>query len=115
MAWPPSLETLKTDMGVTDTRDDERLQMVLDAAVSFVERARAGEFNFAGDLGSDLPEPNSDLQLGTIRHAGRLHTRRKSPEMVISGGEFGSTRIPSVDPDIERLLGIGRFRGPAFA
>jgi hypothetical protein len=28
------------------------------------------------------------------------------------GNDLGSARVPSVDPDIERLLGIGRYRGP---
>jgi hypothetical protein len=27
-------------------------------------------------------------------------------------GELGSVRIPSSDVDIERLLGVGRFRRP---
>jgi hypothetical protein len=29
--------------------------------------------------------------------------------------ELGAARIPSFDPDIERLLKIGRYRGPVFA
>jgi hypothetical protein len=31
---------------------------------------------------------------------------------MVDMGELGTTRVPSVDPDIERLLGIGRFRAP---
>ena len=27
-------------------------------------------------------------------------------------GELGSARIPSFDPDIEALLGVGRYRPP---
>jgi hypothetical protein len=46
--WPPALDTLKDDLAVTDGRDDERLQRVLDAAVTFVERVHAGVLGFPG-------------------------------------------------------------------
>lgn len=113
--WPPTLGTLKEDLGIDmdDTRDDDRLQTVLDAAVSFVERVRGEGFDF-GDM-SGLPEPSDDLILGTIRLAGRWHTRRRSPDGLIEMGELGTARVPSFDPDIERLLGIGRYRGAVWA
>jgi hypothetical protein len=87
----------------------------LDAAVSFVERVRPG-FNYQADPLSDAPAPTPDLALGTLRLAGRWYTRRRSPDgLVTMGGDLGSARIPSFDPDIERLLGIGRFKGATFA
>lgn len=61
------------------------------------------------------PAPPADLKLGTLRLAGRLHSRRRSPDGLVFAGDYGSSRIPAIDPDIERLLGIGRFRGPVFA
>lgn len=120
MSWPPSLEELKVDQRVnasesTYDRDDESLQQVLNAAVAFVEQVRAGELNFTSDLGSDLPDPTAALQLGTIRLALRWHARRDSVDGLINSAEFGIGRIPSIDADIERLLGIGRYRGPVFA
>lgn len=120
MTWPPSLEELKVDQRVassepTYTRDDAALQVALDAAVAFVERVRAGSFDFTADPVSTLPDPTADLQLGTIRLALRWHTRRRSPDGLVDMAELGAARIPSFDPDIERLLGIGRFRGPVFA
>lgn len=119
--WPPTLDALKTDLRsrgedpFTLDPDDDRLTQVLDAAVAFVERVRAGAFNFDGDLGSELPDPTSDLELGTLRLAGRWHTRRRSPDGLVEMGELGAGRVPSFDPDIDRLLGIGRFRGAVFA
>jgi len=121
--WPPDLDALKADMrsrGEPDGQlddDNVRLQQVLDAAVAFVERVRSGDYNFAGDPDSELPDPGKDAQLvlGTLRLARRWHERRRSPDGLVDMGELGSSRIPSVDPDIERLLGIGRFRGPVFA
>lgn len=117
MAWPPDLPALKADMRIDldDTRDDERLQQMLDAAVAYVERVKAARFNFAADPLSDLPEPTADIVTGTLRLAGRWHTRRRSPDGLVDMGELGSGRVPSVDPDIERLLGIGRFAPAVFA
>lgn len=110
MSWPPVLSDLKSDLKIeeTDTRDDERLQLVLDASVAFVTRARSS-FNYESDPLSDYPDPTGDLFLGTIRLAGRWHTRRRSPDGLIQMAELGASRVPSFDPDIERLLGIGRF------
>lgn len=114
MMWPPQLEELKDDMGVDDVRDDARLQRQLDASVVFVERVRP-RFNYAADPLSELPAPTADLVLGTLRLAGRWHTRRRSPDGLIQMAELGSARVPSFDPDIERLLGIGRFAAAVFA
>lgn len=112
MAWPPYLSDLKDDLGAADDRDDVALAQVLAVATAFVEQVRGGEFNFAADEDSTLPYPSPQLQLGTLRLAGRWFNRRRSPDGLIDMGELGATRVPSVDPDIERMLGIGRFRAP---
>lgn len=41
--------------------------------------------------------------------AARLHARRNSPTGVASYGEFGPAAVSRFDPDIERLLGVGRY------
>lgn len=114
--WPPQIEDLKTDLGVSDSRDDFRLQQVLDAAVGVVERELEGACNFTGAAAAAgepvLPEPSPSVVLGTIRYAGRWHSRRQSPDGRIDNGELGSARVPGFDPDIERMLGTGRFRPP---
>lgn len=115
MAWPPQLEELKADMGVADTRDDAQLRQVLDAAVLVVARLREGDFDFADDPDSDLPDPGADINLGTVRLAWRWHVRRRSPDALVSLADFGSTRVPAFDPDIEMLLGVGRHREPRVA
>jgi hypothetical protein len=117
MTWPPVLGELKNDRKIADddTRDDVALQAELDAAVDFVQRVRP-EFNYDNDVMSDAPAPTRDIRLGTIRLAGRWYDRRRSPDgLVYQGNAEGASRIPSVDPDIERMLGIGRYRGPVFA
>ncbi|QRP48002.1 phage gp6-like head-tail connector protein [Amycolatopsis sp. FDAARGOS 1241] len=114
--WPPQLADLKADLKVPDGTqgDDAVLQSCLDAAVAKVCEVRSdvdyGPYPMPG-----AKVPDADLLLGTIRLAGRWFIRRRSPDALVNMGDMGSARIPSFDPDIERLLGIGRFRGPVFA
>lgn len=115
MAWPPDLPLLKLDANVTDDRDDARLQLVLDAAVAFVEQVHLGRYNFAGDPELPLPAPGEGIELGTVRLAYRWHVRRRSPDGLVAMGELGSSRVPSFDPDIERQLRIGRYALPVVA
>lgn len=116
-AWPPLVSDVKQALRLTasDTRDDERLASALAAAVAHVEEARAGDFNFLADEDSELAAPTHNLRTGTVRLAVRWYERLRSPEGLVDLGELGSARIPSVDPDIERLLGIGRYRLPYVA
>ena len=118
-AWPPQLDDLRAELELTegDERpgDAQRLQAVLDAAVAYVARVRGSSVNLTGAPGSGLPGPDGDLLLGTLRLAARWHTRRRSPEGLLAMGELGAARVPSVDPDIERLLRIGRFARSVIA
>jgi hypothetical protein len=107
--WPPILETLKEDLKIDDVFDDVALAACLAASVAFVERVKRGRYNFAALPVSPLPAPSDDLVLGTVRLAGRWYTRRRSPDGLLASTDFGSTRIPPFDADIERLLGIGRY------
>lgn len=124
--WPPQLEDLQHEMRITDTDGlrDSRLQAVLDAAIDRVEELRAGDFDFSGgppvlvdlDLTDELvplPVPGHRICLGTIRLAWRWYDRSKSPAGLVDlGNDLGSARVPTIDPDIEQMLGIGRSRGP---
>jgi hypothetical protein len=111
LPWPPQLQDLKSDMRRDDDRDDATLIVVLDAAVDFVEEQRAGDFDFDG-TSTTLPAPSPQLFLGTLRLAQRYFVRATTPDGLANMGELGSVRIPSSDVDIERLLGVGRFRRP---
>lgn len=115
--WPPLIDAVKLDQNIdpADTRDDDRLQQVLDAAVIVVERLREGDLNFAADPDSTLPAPGADVVLGTVRLAWRWHTRRKSPDALVALADFGAARVPSFDPDIDLLLQIGRHHVPVIA
>lgn len=108
--WPPKLLALKADMDIDadDERDDEALQRMLDASVAFVQSVRP-RINYDHDPLSERPAPGADLVLGTLRLAGRWYTRRRSPDGLIEMAELGSARVPSFDPDLEKLLRIGRW------
>lgn len=122
VAWtvnPPTLDQLKLDAISAGSvspadRDDAKLQMVLDAAIAYAMRARP-ELNYDGNPFNHNRAPGAEFVLGVYRQAFRWHTRRKSPDATISMGELGTSRVPSFDPDIERMLGIGRYKGPTFA
>jgi len=120
MAWPPTVDELKLDMagsstaGLSPSPDEAaRLQQVLDAAVAFVERARPDfRYDTTDPDQINRPDPTADLRLGTLRMAGRWHTRRRSPDGMIAVPEFGGSRVSTFDSDIDRLLRIGRHQKP---
>lgn len=116
--WPPTLEQLKGDLRIPldNERDDVELQQDLDAAVVVVERVRS-DLDYTADpmLLDTVPRPDSDLVLGTIRLAGRWNARRRSPDGLVAMAELGTARVPSFDPDIERLLQIGRYQNSSTA
>lgn len=114
--WPPLLADLKTDAGVPpdNTDDDANLLTDLASAVAYVQRVRP-TFNYTNDPVSDDCPVTDDLWAGTLAYARRLFTRRRSPDGVISMGDLGVGRVPTVDPDIDRMLGIGRFAEPVTA
>ena len=114
--WPPQLEDARRELKrtATDVADDLLLQNRLDAAVSYVEERRAGEFDFGGMAASPpLPGPTPHLWQGTVELAIRWYIRMSSPDGLVNAGDgLGAVRIPATDADIEQKLGIGRWRGP---
>ena len=116
--WPPTLAQLKGDLRIPieNERDDVELQQDLDAAVVYVQRERS-DLDFTADpmLLGTVPRPDSDVVLGTIRLAGRWNARRRSPDGLVAMAELGTARVPAFDPDIERMLQIGRYQNSATA
>lgn len=108
--WPPTLTDLKNDMDIppSNTDDDGRMATDLAAAIDYVQRVRPS-FNYGGDLFCSDEPPTNDIWQGTLAYARRLVTRRRSPDMLIDMGQLGAGRVPSVDRDIDRMLGIGQF------
>lgn len=119
--WPPQLTALKIDLRIDDSRDDAQLTAHLAAAVAYVERVRGGQVDFSGELtGPELAllglvPVGDDLMHGTVRLAGRLHARGRSPDGMVSSPEFGSVRIGTGDADIDRMIRVGRWSMPVIA
>jgi hypothetical protein len=107
--WVPTLADVKVDLRIEDTIDDGALQPCLDAAIAFVQDRHRDRYNVDEDPFSTLPSVPSSVRLGVVRLAGRWYTRRRSPDGLISTADFGTSRIPAFDADIERLLKIGRY------
>jgi hypothetical protein len=99
-----TLADLRGDVSIpTGVADDAKLTAALNAAVAWVESARA-------DLAPAFAAGTvpASVKLGTIRLAARWYFRRLQSGQVTS--DFGSvSELPYTDPDIERLLGVGKF------
>jgi len=115
IAWPPTLANLKVDMGVQadDLRKDDQLTYDLNAAFAFVKDRKKGVYRF--DLTDpdqlELPEPDHDFRLGILRLAARWNDRRRTKDGMVQMQELGIGRVASTDPDIDRMLRLGRFNG----
>lgn len=115
IAWPPTLANLKADMGIQadDTRKDEQLSYDFNAVYSFVADRKKGLYRF--DLTDpdqmQLPDPPHDFRLGILRLASRWNDRRRTKDGTIRMEELGIGRVASTDPDIDRMLRLGRFNG----
>lgn len=98
-----TLEELKNDQvldGQLTSRDDEALQRVLDAAMSWVQTHRP-DLDFHGNW--TVP---TEVRLGTIRLAARWFSRRISPNGVVQLGDLSQGMVMKTDPDIYMQLGI---------
>lgn len=94
-----------------DDLDAGALQLCCDAARSFVEENRADLW--VSD-GAEPPvstyTPTAAVIHGAAMYAYRLYHRRKSPLGILGTTDVGPAGILRDDPDIARLLGIGRSR-----
>lgn len=77
-------------------------------AAAYVERVRA---DLAWDAAPVTASP--DVVMGAAILASRLHARAGSPLGLASFAEFGASAVLRLDPDVERLLGLGRYAKPA--
>lgn len=101
--------TLPADQGDPQLSDADAARL---AAAAQVERARpdlttvdaAGVATFAAD---------PDVVQGALLLAARIYARKGSPQGLASYGDFGPAPVTRLDPDIERLLSVGRYGRPA--
>lgn len=111
-AWLPLADVLSylglpADSSEAPAVDRSRL-----AATAYVERQRADLLLYDVDGVPVDYEPTPDVLAGAMLLAARLHARKSSPTGLASYGEFGPAAVLRFDPDLERLLAVGRYARP---
>lgn len=76
------------------------------AVASYVEQERRDLFV------ADVFTPPAHVVEGAVLMVARLVARKGAPLGVASYGDFGPADIVRFDPDVERLLGVGRYAKP---
>lgn len=100
---------------LADQVNTAALQTWCDAARDFVEERRPDLWvDTDADGTVDDYQPTPAVKSGTALLAYRLYQRRKSPLGVMGVTNDQASGILRDDPDIEKLLGIGRRRRFGF-
>lgn len=110
-AGPATEATVKANLGidVDDVRDDEHLELTINAANAFVANLR-----LVKNLAADVDEWPAAAVLGATLLASRWFKRSNSPAGVVDlGGEVGVAYVQRNDPDIGLMLGLGPYTPPA--
>lgn len=95
--------------------EETPLQSACDAARSFVEEKRGDLWvSDGGDPAVLTYTPTPAVVHGAALYAYRLYQRRNNPLGILGTTDVGPAGILREDPDIARLLGIGRARGFRF-
>lgn len=89
------------------------------AAASWCERQRQDRVEvtatdaLTGDPTAATFRASASIVQAGILAAARLYGRRSSPTGLASYGDFGPAEVLRLDPDVSRLLGVGRYAPPA--
>lgn len=108
-AWLPQadlLQFLGSNASGEAATDVDRARK---AAAAYVEQAKPS-LVYVDATPDDMP---ANVLAGAMLLASRLLARRSSPSGVASFGEFGPAAVLRSDPDVDRLLGVGRYAKPA--
>lgn len=103
-AWLPIADVAAHVARQGPPGDDVTLEAARVGAAAYVERVRP-DLDWSGDA-------PADVKLGALILAARFYARKGSPMGVATFAEFGAAQIVRLDPDVERLLGIGRHSRP---
>lgn len=82
------------------------------AAAALVERLRPDLWVVPDLMTPPTFVADDAVIAGAVLVAARLHARRGSPVGLATFGEAGAASLPRLDPDAERLLGVGRYAPP---
>jgi hypothetical protein len=109
-AWITSADVAVTMGRSLAEGTPEDLDNARKAAAEFVE-GRRRDLVWLDATKTDVP---ADVWLGTVLLVNRYLARRGSPTGVAEFGDFGPAAVVRTDPDVERLLGLGRYGRPVI-
>lgn len=94
---------------LAESVDDASMQQFCNGAASYVEGRRSDLWGLTNDVEpAPVFQPTPAVVTGAAMLAYRFYARRTSPLGVVGFTEDGAMGILKDDPDIARLLGIGR-------
>ena len=105
---PATLADVKADQGITDTRDDDRLEAIVAAVNRLVRSWPVSEPAVDAADWSAAP----DALQGARMLAGRLFRRKGSPAGVEAFTSGGAVYVMRNDPDVAMLLQLGPYAPP---
>jgi hypothetical protein len=97
---------VKTWLDITDTDDDDSLELVVAAVNSQVRTWRCAQ-----DAVGQTSWPDRIAQ-GTLMLASRIYRRKNSPAGVEAFSTDGAVYVSRNDPDIASFLGMGVHQPP---
>lgn len=103
---PTSVPAAKTWLRLTDTDDDEQLELVVAAVNAQVRSWRCAQ------RAVGATEWPGGIALGATMLAARLYRRQNSPAGVEAFGSDGAVYVSRNDPDIGQLLQLGTHQLP---
>lgn len=110
--WLAPADALAECRVAAESADAPAVERSRMAAGAYVERVRPDLFVTLADGVTRAYAPTPDVTAGAMLLTARLYARRSSPVGVVSYAEFGPSSVPRLDPDVERLLGLGRHARP---
>lgn len=110
-AWLPAQAVADTMGRSLAGGTPQDLENARKAAAAWVEDQRR-DLVWLDAAMADVPP---QVWLGAVLLTNRLLARRGSPQGVAEfSGEFGPAAILRTDPDVEKLLGLGRYGRPVI-
>lgn len=106
---PTARNDVKAWSGINDDRNDDQVDLVVNAVNAFVRRLPVAQ-RFNTD---PAPEWSADVKLGATMLAARVFRRKNTPGGVEAAGAFGVAYVRRNDPDVAQMLELGEYGSPA--
>lgn len=109
---PATRAAVKTDLAITDTRDDDRIDAIVSAVNAMVRCWPVCQAAVADPVADDWSGA-AYVERGAVMLAGRLFRRKNSPAGVEAFASGGVGYVMRNDPDIAQMLQLGPWAPPS--